>query len=97
MLDVPREHTGLHPLKAPGVFDGDQGIGSGYYRGQSETAVGVALVSAKHIEMRLGIFGDQRDRHAGGGFPTANDKAFDGDDTKGQKYCSGKGRASRQG
>jgi|ERR1700674_733914 hypothetical protein len=44
MLDVPREHTGLHPLKAPGVFHRDDGIRSGDHAAENEAAIKVALV-----------------------------------------------------
>jgi len=39
MLDVPPEHAGLHPLKAPCVFHCDDGIGSGDHAAEDEAAI----------------------------------------------------------
>src|SRR6266851_6435760 len=57
MLDVPPEHTGLHPLKAPGVFHRDDGIRSGDHAAEDEAAIKVALVPTEHFQMRFGVFG----------------------------------------
>jgi len=56
MLDVPPEHAGLHPLKAPGIFHRDDGVRSGDYAAKDEAAIEVALVPAEHFQMRFGIF-----------------------------------------
>ena len=59
MLDVPPEHTGLHPLKAPCIFHRDDGIRSGDHAAQDEAAIKVALVPTEQFPMRFGVFRHQ--------------------------------------
>ena len=39
VLDVAREHTGLQPLKAPGVFHSDNRVGSGNHALECEASI----------------------------------------------------------
>src|SRR5580658_989884 len=39
VLDVAGEHVGLEPIEAPGIFDGDDGVGGGDDALQGEGAV----------------------------------------------------------
>src|SRR5216684_7858547 len=86
MLDVPLEHAGLHPLKAPGVFHREDGIRSGDHAAEDEAAIRVALVPAEHFQMRFGVFRHKGDHHAGDGFVSSFCESLHGHDATNQEH-----------
>jgi hypothetical protein len=86
MLDVPPEDTGLLPLKAPGVFHRDDGIGSGDHAAKDEAAIRVALVPTENLQMRHGIFRHEGDHHASNGFVSSLCESLHGHDATNKEH-----------
>lgn len=85
VLDVAGEDGGLEPVEAPGVFDGDDGVGARDYAPQDEGSVEVALIATEEIDVRDGVARHQGNHDARDFFVLFLYDTFDTDDARGNR------------